>query len=117
MTNGIPKGARVSRNMEHGGEILMPRGAEYRLISKQLRPDGKTDVTLEYILPKQVIPDDIPQIKKIAEQYVNSTNELNSKCFCNQIARGIFCRYHQPSIIYQVICTFQMHISGNVLYA
>ncbi len=79
MTNGIPKGARVSRNMEHGGEILMPRGAEYRLISKQLRPDGKTDVTLEYILPKQVIPDDIPQIKKIAEQYVNSTNELNSK--------------------------------------
>lgn len=79
MTNGIPKGARVSRNMEHGGEILMPRGAEYRLISKQLRPDGKTDVTLEYILPKQVIPDDIPQIKKIAEQYINSTNELNNK--------------------------------------
>jgi len=75
----IPKGARVSRNMEHGGEILMPRGAEYRLISKQLRPDGKTDVTLEYILPKQVIPDDIPQIKKIAEQYVNSTNEFNSE--------------------------------------
>jgi len=75
----IPKGARVSRNMEHGGEILMPRGAEYRLISKQLRPDGKTDVTLEYILPKQVIPDDIPQIKKIAEQYVNSTNKLNNK--------------------------------------
>ena len=75
----IPKGARVSRNMEHGGEILMPRGAEYRLISKQLRPDGKMDVTLEYILPKSVIPEDIPQIKNIAEQYVNSTNEFNSE--------------------------------------
>lgn len=75
----IPKGARVSRNMEHGGEILMPRGAEYRLISKQLRPDGKMDVTLEYILPKSVVPEDIPQIKKIAEQYVNSTNKLNNK--------------------------------------
>ena len=75
----IPKGAKVSRNMAHGGEILMPRGAEYRLISKQLRPDGKMDVTLEYILPKQVMPDDIPQIKKIAEQYVNSTDELNNK--------------------------------------
>ena len=74
----IPKGARVSRNMEHGGEILMPRGAEYRLISKQLRPDGKMDVTLEYILPKSAIPEDISQIKKIAEQYVNSADELNS---------------------------------------
>lgn len=73
----IPKGARVSRNMEHGGEILMPRGAEYKLISKQVRPDGKMDVTLEYILPKSIIPEDIPQIKKIAEQYVNSTNEFN----------------------------------------
>lgn len=31
----IPKGARVSRNMEHGGEILMPRGAAYKLISKE----------------------------------------------------------------------------------
>ncbi len=75
----IPKGARVSRNMEHGGEILMPRGAEYRLISKQLRPDGKMDVTLEYILPKSNVPEDILQIKKISEQYVNSTNEFISE--------------------------------------
>jgi len=73
----IPKGARVSRNMEHGGEILMPRGAEYKLISKQLISDGTMEVTLEYILPKSIIPEDVPQIKKVAEQYVNSTDKFN----------------------------------------
>lgn len=51
----IPKGARVSRNMEHGGEIK---------------------VVLEYILPKSKYPDDIGQIGKIAEQQAHSTNDL-----------------------------------------
>jgi len=52
MTLRIPKGARVSRNLEHGGEIVMPRGAEYRVISKETKENGDIDVVLEYILPK-----------------------------------------------------------------
>ena len=48
----IPKGAKVSRNLEHGGEIIMPRGAEYKLISKGTDPHGFFNVVLEYILPK-----------------------------------------------------------------
>ncbi len=71
----IPKGARVSRNMEHTGEILMPRGAEYKLISKELNSIGVMDVTLEYVIPKSVIPKDIPQIKKLAKKFVDSTDE------------------------------------------
>lgn len=75
----IPKGARVSRNMEHGGEILMPRGAEYRLISKETASNGKIKVGLEYILPKSKYPEDIVQIQKIAEQHINSTDEFTQK--------------------------------------
>lgn len=75
----IPKGARVSRNMEHGGEILMPRGAAYQLISKETTFDGKIKVVLEYILPKSKYPEDIGQIQKIAEQYINSTDEFIQK--------------------------------------
>ena len=56
----------------------MPRGAKYKLISKNVRSDGKMDVTLEYILPESHIPEDIPQLKRIAEQYVNSSDEFNS---------------------------------------
>lgn len=72
----IPKGARVSRNMEHGGEILMPRGAAYKLISKETTSEGEIKVVLEYILPKSKYPDDIVQIGKIAEQQAHSTNDL-----------------------------------------
>lgn len=48
----LPKGAKVSRNMEHGGEALMPRGAQYKLIDKKVAENGDLEVTLEYILPK-----------------------------------------------------------------
>ena len=48
----IPKGAKVSRNLEHGGEVIMPRDAEYKLISKGTDPHGYFNVVLEYILPK-----------------------------------------------------------------
>ena len=48
----IPKGAKVSRNMEHGGEVLMPRGAKYRLLSKEIDSRGVLIVKMEYILPE-----------------------------------------------------------------
>ena len=51
----LPMGAKVSRNLEHGeygGEILMPRNAEYKVVSKTLN-GNHTDVTLEYILPQK----------------------------------------------------------------
>jgi hypothetical protein len=46
----VPKGAKVSRNNEHGGEAIMPRSAQYKLISKEPDPTGKLNVILEYIL-------------------------------------------------------------------
>lgn len=49
----LPKGAKVSRNLEHGGEVVMPQGSEYKLISKKLDKDGNMDLILEYILPKK----------------------------------------------------------------
>ena len=49
----VPKGAKVSRNMEHGGEVVFPRGAEYRLISKEKDNKGVLQVVLEYILPEK----------------------------------------------------------------
>ena len=48
----LPKGAKVSRNLEHGGEVLMPRGAQYMLLSKEKDELGVLKVTMEYILPK-----------------------------------------------------------------
>lgn len=75
----IPKGAQVSRNMEHGGEILMPRGATYKLISREISTDGKIEVVLEYILPNSRYPKDIEQIKKIALQHIHSPDEFNRK--------------------------------------
>ncbi len=48
----LPRGAKVSRNLEHGGEVLMPRNAEYKVVSKTLN-GNHTDVTLEYILPQK----------------------------------------------------------------
>lgn len=48
----IPKGAKVSRNLEHSGEVLMPRGAEYKVLGKHIEKDGALEVELEYILPQ-----------------------------------------------------------------
>lgn len=46
------KGAKVSRCGAHGGEVLYPRGAEYRILSKNKNPNGANIIELEYILPK-----------------------------------------------------------------
>jgi len=48
----LPKGAKVSRNWEHYGEVLMPRGAQYKVLDKKVAPNGDIEVALEYILPK-----------------------------------------------------------------
>lgn len=48
----LPKGAKVSRNWEHKGEVLMPRGAQYKVLDKKVAENGDIDVTLEYILPE-----------------------------------------------------------------
>lgn len=55
-----PAGARLSCNMEHGGEAVFPRNAKYKLVSKETQTitgiDGKEYpqeyVVLEYILPE-----------------------------------------------------------------
>lgn len=47
----LPKGAKVSRNSEHNGEVIMPRGAQYRIVSKETK-NNLTNVVLEYILPQ-----------------------------------------------------------------
>ncbi len=51
LTVHTPKGARISRNLDHGGEALFPRNAEYRVLSKGQTPDGDWRIELEYILP------------------------------------------------------------------
>lgn len=48
----LPKGAKVSRNGEHGGEVVMPRGAQYIVKDKKVDKEGCMEVVLEYILPK-----------------------------------------------------------------
>lgn len=48
----LPKGAKVSRNLEHGGEVVMPRGAQYKVLDKKVASNGDIEVVLEYILPK-----------------------------------------------------------------
>lgn len=71
----LPKGAKVSRNLEHGGEVLMPRGAEYKVISKEIN-GNHTDVTLEYILPKK---DNLQEVNDLMARYnlkPESYNEL-----------------------------------------
>ena len=47
-----PKGAKVSRCSANGGEVLFPRGAQYRILSKNKSPNGDNIIELEYILPK-----------------------------------------------------------------
>lgn len=61
----LPKGAKVSRNLEHGGEVLMPRGAEYKLISKT-KQGNHTEVVLEYILPTK---DNVAEIETLAKKF------------------------------------------------
>ena len=46
----IPKGAKVSRNWEHRGEVLMPRNAQYKVKGKKVLNNGDIEVVLEYIL-------------------------------------------------------------------
>ena len=48
----LPKGAKVSRNLEHGGEVVMPRGAQYKVVDKKVHDNGDIEAVLEYILPK-----------------------------------------------------------------
>ncbi len=48
----LPKGAKVSRNLEHGGEVVMPRSAQYKVLDKKVGSNGDIEVVLEYILPK-----------------------------------------------------------------
>lgn len=62
----LPKGAKVSRTLHAGGEIVMPRGAEYRIISKETTPVGNFEVTMEYILPKT---DNVIQAKNWCQQF------------------------------------------------
>ena len=50
----LPKGAKVSRNFEHNGEVLMSRGAKYKIKGKKVLKNGDIEVSLEYILPKNV---------------------------------------------------------------
>ena len=50
----IPKGAKVSRMMaNHDGEVVMPRGAEYKVLSKKVHDSGYTEIELEYIIPSK----------------------------------------------------------------
>lgn len=50
----LPKGAKVSRNFEHRGEVLMPRGAKYKIMDKKVLKNGDMEITLEYILPENL---------------------------------------------------------------
>lgn len=61
----LPKGAKVSRNLEHGGEVVMPRNAEYRLLSKTIN-GNHIEVELEYILPKK---DNVAEIEELMKKF------------------------------------------------
>ena len=65
----LPKGAKVSRSYgtsaAQGGEVLMPRNAEYRVVSKTVK-GNHTEVTLEYILPKK---DNLQEINELVARY------------------------------------------------
>lgn len=47
----FPKGAKVSRNLEHGGEAVAPSGARYEVLSKKIYDNGDIDGVVRYILP------------------------------------------------------------------
>ena len=61
----LPQGAKVSRNLEHGGEVVIPRNAEYRLLSKTIK-DNHIEVELEYILPKN---DNVAEIEELMQRH------------------------------------------------
>lgn len=61
----LPKGAKVSRNLEHGGEVVMPRNAEYRVLSKTTN-GSRTEVELEYILPTK---DNVTEIEELMRKF------------------------------------------------
>ena len=51
----VPKGAKISRNFEHacnGGEAVFPRGAQYKILNKNVAENGNTYIVMEYILPE-----------------------------------------------------------------
>lgn len=48
----VPKGAKLSCNLEHGGEAIFPRSSQFKLVSKGKDPEGIMNVVLEYILPQ-----------------------------------------------------------------
>lgn len=61
----LPKGARVSRNLEHGGEVVIPRNAEYKVLSKTVN-GNHTDIELEYILPTK---DNVKEIEELMKKF------------------------------------------------
>ncbi len=61
----IPKGAKVSRSFEHGGEIIMPRNAKYKIISKK-KKHNHTEVVLEYLLPTK---DNLAETEAIVKKF------------------------------------------------
>lgn len=62
----IPKGAQVSSNMEHGGEVVFPGLSKYKLISKEERLIEKLDYCTGNVIGsypyKHVVLEYIPEI-------------------------------------------------------
>ena len=48
----FPKGAKVSCNLEHGGELIPPANSKFKILSKETLEDGSNFIKLEYILPE-----------------------------------------------------------------
>ncbi|MCQ2753911.1 MAG: hypothetical protein MJ231_02565 [bacterium] len=63
----LPKGAKVSQGDAKGLgiEVVMPRNAEYRLLSKSTN-GNHTEVELEYILPKK---DNVVEIEELMKRF------------------------------------------------
>ena len=59
------QGAKVSRNLEHGGEVVTPRNSAYILLSK-IKNGNHTDVELEYILPEC---DNVAEIEELMKRF------------------------------------------------
>ena len=71
----IPKGAQISSNMEHGGEVVFPALSKFKLLSREIReieklnPGGTVIGSYPY---KHVILEYIPEIPllKDIEQFL-----------------------------------------------
>ena len=79
----IPKGAQVSSNMEHGGEVVFPALSKFKLISKETRYieqlDVKTGDPIGSYPYKHVVLEyipDIPVLKKSLEGMTDAEYEL-----------------------------------------